>query len=150
MLQLKTIRRPRVFWPGGARTAQQEEIRLEVREMGLQAKRLRELVEREIMPGDRELEQELLHLCNYLDGDAPPDNQDEFGIECPNRWEPWYTAHLFRCAVHLMERDETILNPGVHRNLAASLAGLSVRVMHLQETPLARKTLDTAMRGELW
>ena len=58
MLQLKTIRRPRAFWPGGARTAQQEEIRL--------------------------------------------------------------------------------------------LAGLSARVMHLQEPPLARKTLDTAMRGELW
>lgn len=93
----------------------------------------------------------LHHLCQYLDGSTRADHEDEFGIQVPTRWEPWYTAHLFRTVVHFLEREQTNgkIDGELHRKLAASLADLAARLMYLQATPGAQKTMDAVVRGQL-
>lgn len=150
MLELRTIRPPAGLWPSGE---YRERIAGEVREMGRQTLVLRtvihEGVEEETLGGD--LHMALLHLCNYLDGSRKADHEDEFGIEAPHGWAPWYTAHLFRTAVHFLERGQLRENidADLHHKVAANLADLAARVMYLEATPRAGKTLDLAARGEL-
>ena len=150
MLTLRTIGRPKGLWPSREYL---DEIRQEAREMGLLATALRAVIEEERENGamGEGMKQALHHLCCCLEPDVPASEVDGFGIQPPSRWEPWYTAHLFRTAVHFLERGqaEERMEGGLHRRIAANLAGLAARGMYLQAMPGARRTMDAVLHGRL-